>query len=143
MSSYAFYETGFFDIYSWIDNCRFCFSSRYNDRNDYYIYPNTYYVSSERLLGIGMFNICVTHPEYFPYLGIYGDTVYLQGEKLLGDYHVKSKTNTYIGSHVTNRRNQGPVIIEEGKTTIISPDGVTIYNDFEVKKGAELEIKVN
>ena len=143
MSSYAFYETGFFDIYSWIGNCRFCFSSRYNDRNDYYIYPNTYYVSSERLLGIGMFNICVTHPEYFPYLGIYGDTVYLQGEKLLGDYHVKSKTNTYIGSNVTNRRNQGPVIIEEGKTTIISPDGVTIYNDFEVKKGAELEIKVN
>ena len=52
-------------------------------------------------------------------------------------------TNIYIGSNVTNDRAQGPVVVENGKSTIRGKNGVTIENDFEVKLGATVEITTN
>ena len=49
---------------------------------------------------------------------------------------------TIAGRNETNKRDEGDFVIENGKTTIESPQGVTIQGGFEVKLGAELEINV-
>jgi hypothetical protein len=48
-----------------------------------------------------------------------------------------------VGSNVTTEKEEGPVIIEDGATTIESTNGVTITRDFEVKEGAKFEIKIS
>lgn len=86
----------------------------------------------------GIFNVCITKPDYIPYSTSCVDT-YLQNTTLAG-------TNTYetghavIGSDVTNKVAQGPVVIYSGSNTIKASQGVTITKDFEVKSGAEFSI---
>jgi hypothetical protein len=50
--------------------------------------------------------------------------------------------NVFIGSNVASDRMPGPVTIDTGKTIIEAKNQVTIYNDFEVKPGASLEITI-
>ena len=66
----------------------------------------------------------------------------LQNESVVRDLYVFSD-NSYAGSDVTTEKAQGPVIIEKGKVTNRSSNGVFIKNDFEVKLGAEIEIITN
>lgn len=82
---------------------------------------------------------CITEPGYIPYVGVYAPTVHLQNETIEGDYHVISR-NTEIGSNVTNHRSPGGVVIKNGKTSLICPVGLTIYDNFEVKLGAGFEV---
>ena len=51
--------------------------------------------------------------------------------------------NIRIGSNVTSFREEGPVVVESGKTSISYSSEVFIKNDFEIKKGAELCIECN
>ena len=76
---------------------------------------------------------------HVPYRTILGETVYLQNEVLDRGLNVNAN-NVLVGSNIVNERPQGPITVENGKSTIRSKDGVTIYNDFEVKLGATLEI---
>ena len=85
--------------------------------------------------------ICITQPGHISYLGVYAPTVHLQSDTIAWDYHVFAK-ETIAGRNVTNKRDEGDFVIENGKTTIESPQGVTIQGGFEVKLGAELEINV-
>ena len=84
-------------------------------------------------------DIAIIKHNYVPYVARVGTTVYLQNETILKDLHIFS-TNTYIGSDVTSTKDQGSVSIEKGKVTNKSQGAVTIKNNFEIKKGAELEI---
>ena len=43
--------------------------------------------------------------------------------------------------NVTTLKLNGPVVIDSGKTSVISPNGTTIKNSFEVRQGAEFVIK--
>jgi hypothetical protein len=45
-----------------------------------------------------------------------------------------------IGSNVTNKAAQGPVVVYSGSTTVKATQGATITKDFEVKAGAEFTI---
>jgi hypothetical protein len=86
--------------------------------------------------------MCLTRSNYIPYRTIIGETVYLQNEFLEHGLNVNAN-NVYIGRNVASDRQQGPVTVENGKSTIRGKNGVTISNDFEVKLGAVVEITNN
>jgi hypothetical protein len=68
-----------------------------------------------------------------------GDTTYLQNITMTG---VKSynTNNAMIGSDVTDKVAQGPVVVSNGSTSIKISQGATITKDFEVLQGAEFTI---
>lgn len=121
--------TGGFDI---------CFINKSNP-DDYYIARNI--VNSEvvfpRLNGV--YDVCITKPGYIPYTAVCGDTIYLQNMTLTGVKNFKTY-NTIIGSNVTNKITQGPVVVSTGSTTIKASQGTTITKDFQVDLGAEFAI---
>lgn len=123
-SIYVNAGTGDFDI---------CFINQ-DDSTDYYIARD---VSDSiavfnRLNGV--FDVCITKPGYVPYFIVCGDT-YLQNISLSGaKYYVSKKA--MIGSNVTDKVEQGPVLINNGSTTIKAEQDVTITKDFEVRQGA-------
>ena len=49
--------------------------------------------------------------------------------------------NIFIGNNVTTNRDEGPVVVENGKSIISYTSEVIIENNFEVKQGASLEIR--
>ena len=84
----------------------------------------------------------VTRPNCFPYRTIFGNEVCLQNEQLSNNLNVLAE-KVNIGSNVNPIRPQGPVVVENGSSTISAEFGTTIYSDFEVKLGASLEINGN
>ena len=126
-------------IYTSDDNTQFCVMSRDDMGDSYYdisdgsvTYPN---ITKER-------TFCITQDGCLPYIGECASIVHLQNRHILGNYHILA-SQTLIGKNVSPNINEGSIIIEKGKTSINSPQGVIIQNDFEVKLGAELEINVN
>ncbi len=79
-------------------------------------------------------------PQISTYVARVGNSVFLQNETIINNLPIFS-TTTYAGSDVTTSKPQGPVSIEKGKVTNKCNGTVTIKNNFEVKMGAELEIK--
>jgi hypothetical protein len=53
---------------------------------------------------------------------------------------LSTQYNTIIGSNVTNKITQGPVVVSTGSTTIKASQGTTITKDFQVELGAEFAI---
>ena len=53
---------------------------------------------------------------------------------------LSTQYNTIIGSNVTNKITQGPVVVSTGSTTIKASQGTTITKDFQVDLGAEFAI---
>ena len=71
-----------------------------------------------------------------------GGNLYIQNETMQENNHVRGDY-IMVGSNVTTEKEEGPVVIEDGETTLESSNGVTITRDFEVKEGAEFEIKIS
>lgn len=114
-----------------------CFINQ-SDSTEYYIarnIPDSVVVFS-RLNG--MFDVCLTKPGYVPYSTVCGNT-YLQNVTLIGTKNYESK-HVMIGSDVTNKVVQGPVVVNSGSTRIKASNGATITKDFEVRQGAEFII---
>ncbi len=109
-----------------------------NDSTDYHIARNM--SDSVVVFGRinGIFDICITKPGYIPYTTTCDD-IYLQNITISGTKKYETG-NAMIGSDVTNKVTQGPVVINSGNTTIKASLGVTITKDFEVKPGAEFTI---
>lgn len=63
----------------------------------------------------------------------------VRGMTLTGVKNFKTY-NTIIGSNVTNKITQGPVVVSTGSTTIKASQGTTITKDFQVDLGAEFAI---
>ena len=127
-SIYVDTGTGCFDI-CLINQC---------DSTDYYIARNI--TDSVAVFGRinGVFDVCITKPDYIPYTTTCTNT-YIQNKTLSGN-KIYETGNAIIGSDVTNRIAQGPIIINNGSTTIKANHGVTISKDFEVNLGAEFII---
>ena len=66
--------------------------------------------------------------------------VYIQNENFNNDHDIQGSFIS-VGSDVTTQKPQGPVSISNGKTILRCKEDVTITKDFEVKLGAELEIR--
>jgi len=120
-----------------IDDYDICFANQAVP-SDYYIARNiqTSYVTFDRHNGV--FDVCITKPNYVPY-SMVCDKTYLQNITLTGS-KTYATNNVMIGSDVTNKIVQGPVAINNGRTNIKVSQGVTITKDFEVKIGAEFVI---
>ena len=116
-----------------------CFMSLYDKGESYYI-PNA--IANGGGEAYDECTVCITRPGYIPYMGLYGDIIHLQNETIKGDRHLFAQ-KAFIGKSVTTKKDQGPVSIEKGKTTIEANKEVTIPNGFDVKLGAEFEIKIN
>jgi hypothetical protein len=86
------------------------------------------------------YSICVTKPGYKPYLVYILSREYLQNE-IIADNRIYIADRTFIGSNVTSSQETGSVTIEKGKILIFNQSATNIPNDFEVKKGAILEIR--
>ena len=114
-----------------------CFINQ-NDSTDYYIARDI--ADSVAAFGRlnGVFDVCITKPDYIPYTTTCG-TTYLQDITLAG-MKTYETGKAIIGSDVTNIVAHGPVVINSGNTTVKAIHGATITKDFEVKLGAEFTI---
>ena len=123
------------------NNCKISVMNK-NDMGDSYyrvrdsVNVATFYNIPEECL------VCITKTGYIPYVFTFCKTKYIQNESLEGNQNIHAE-EVFIGRNVTALKPEGPVSIENGKTTIKASQGVTIKNDFEVKSGAEFEIKIN
>lgn len=80
---------------------------------------------------------------YFTFpLYVKGGNLYIQNETMQENNHVRGDY-IMVGSNVTTKKEEGPVVIENGAIILESANGVTITRDFEVKEGAEFEIKIS
>ncbi len=86
------------------------------------------------------YRISIIKPGYIPYIVEYSDVDYIQNEIINENKHIWAN-NVLIGSNVISDLKNGNVSIESG-STIIYGSNVTIQNDFEVKLGAKLCIKI-
>lgn len=132
------FSNGNLNVTTGVPDCRICVSSVADYGNGYYELADSTNTASFTGINNDCY-LCITKTGYIPYVARVGTTVYLQNETILKDLPIFS-TNTYIGSDVTSTKDQGPVSIEKGKVTNKSQGAVTIKNNFEIKKGAELEI---
>lgn len=83
--------------------------------------------------------LTITSPNRIPFRAIHGDNVFIQNESLDNNLGILSYS-AEIGSNVTMSRDYGPVSVKNGKSVIKCLNGMTIFNDFDVEPGAELEI---
>lgn len=127
-SIYVDAGTGGFDI---------CFINK-SDSTDYYIARDI--TDSLAVFGRldGVFDVCITKPGYVPYITTCGDT-YLQNITLTGTKTYETD-NAMIGSDVTNIVSHGPVVINNGNTTLKARQSATITKNFVVKLGANFTI---
>ena len=86
----------------------------------------------------GIFDVCITKPDYIPYTTTCGDT-YLQNITLSGTKSYETG-NAMIGSDITDKVIQGSVVINSGSTTVKTSKGANITKDFEIKSGARFTI---
>lgn len=114
-----------------------CFINQF-DSTDYYIARNIADSVAVFSRMNGVFDVCITKPGYIPYTTTCGNT-YLQDITMTGTKNYETN-NVMIGSDVTNKVPQGPVVINSGSTTVKATYGATITKDFEVKSGAEFTI---
>ena len=123
------------------DDAKVCVMSRFDMGQSYYSVWD-YYGIATFTLPSNEYLVTVTQANSMPYRTIFGNVVYLQNEKLSNNLNVLAE-QVNIGSDVNSNRPQGPVVVENGSSTISAEFGTTIYGDFEVKLGASLEINGN
>ena len=128
-SIYVDAGTGGFDI---------CFINQ-SDSTDYYISKDIAdsLAIFKRVNGIQ--NVCITKPGYIPYTTTCADT-YIQNKIFTGLWDFYETGNAMIGSDVTNKVAQGPVVVNNANITVKASQGATITKDFEVQLGATFTI---
>jgi len=85
------------------------------------------------------YSICATQPRFKPYILNVYRSGYVQNDTIANESIVWSD-QAMIGRDVTTTKPQGPVVVEKDQMTIKAPQGVTIKNNFTLKKGATLVI---
>ena len=135
------YESGDFILRTNENDCRICVMGRNGDEIDYYkIYNNVTEVNVLHSPITMDYSICVTKPGFKPYIVYIKNHPYIQNE-IISEDCIYVADSTQIGSNVSTILPEGPVSIEKGHIQIQNHGGVTIKNEFEVKKGAFLEIR--
>ena len=119
-----------------------CAMSRHDNGSTYWnsLGSNGGCFSFNNLPGESM--ICAWYPDYMPLRIIFAPEVRLQNESLSDNINVTAD-RVLIGSNVASDRDNGSVIVENGKSIISYTQEVVIENDFEVKSGASLEISIS
>lgn len=133
------YSNGLWSVDAHVDSCDFCAMSIEDEGSSFY--DRKYGIRNATYSDLGQcITICIKKAGYIPYVAVVGNNIYVQNKKFDQDIHIFSN-NTFIGFDVTENEPYGHVLLNQGALTIQSNNGVTIKNDFEVKKGAVFEIK--
>lgn len=123
-----------------IDGCRICVMSS-DLGKAYYNVVKDVQKSTFGNLSDGEIDICITRPGYIPWRYI-GHVKYIQNETINRRILYSGKDTSLIGSDVTDKKEYGPVIIENGgKLEFKNGGNVLIKGEFEVKQGGELIIE--
>ena len=123
-----------------LEGCRICVMSSDFGKKYYSVAKD---VQKATFTGLcdGEIDICVTKPGYMPdrYISF---VQYIQNETIHNKKNVIQRNSVLIGSDVTDEKEYGPVIIEEGGNLNIKEcESIIINGDFEVKTGGELNIE--
>ncbi|MBQ6062053.1 MAG: hypothetical protein IJK87_00295 [Prevotella sp.] len=131
------------DIHVGVDSANVCIMS-YNDlgASFYEVLKDTSDISITRNIPDSIC-VCITKQGYVPLIHKYirGDLLYIQNEVIEANNSYISK-QVQIGNNVTNILETGDVTVRNGKSTIKAKESVFIKNGFEVKRGAEFEIRI-
>lgn len=133
---------GWLEVYMDENGAKICAMSLSDNGSSYYRIDNTdggtlRYENIPDSLGF-----CITKEGFVPLtFHVYNGNIYLQNETYRGYYTLSNMSKVVIGGNVTDKKEQGPVVIKDGRFTINYTNSVTIKNNFEVKKGAELIIE--
>ena len=121
-----------------IDDCQICCTNAIDDEDVYFeVWDSVRYATFNNIPND--IKICITKTGYIPYIFTFSKAQYIQNETFTENSSIFAN-EVYIGSNVTLQKEQGPVYIKNGKTSIKSTKGVTIKNDFDIKRGASLDI---
>ena len=122
------------------DSCTICVMSTADNGATYYDVRN--YVSSAVFPNInGEVSVCVTKHNHVPKIVIAGPVINIQNENILDSRtYVADRVN--VGTHVTDEKPIGNVVLEGG-TTQIKGKSVKLMSGTLVKKGAQLKINNN
>lgn len=124
-----------------VNDVSICVMSALDNGETYYQTINN--VSSFRFQNTPKpYSITITKHNYFPYLYNPND-LYIQNINWDNE-RVISANKIFIGSNVTDNMPFGNVVINAPANTLLKPiEDVIIQSDFEVKSGANFEIKTN
>lgn len=128
--------------------CRVCVMSLEDNGNRYYQVDDCFFGNgSTDGLHLSLptdknYSICITKPNFKPYVLNLYRTGYVQNDTIANDAVVLSYSAN-IGRNVTPLKPSGPVSVEKGDMIIRTKGGVTINDSFKVKKGATLTIDPN
>lgn len=126
-----------------VDSCKVCIMTSADNGIGYYNLRRDTNMASF-VINPNSYDICVTKQGYIPYCvrcTIGNDELIIQNENITGN-HMFFSDSIKIGSNVSNEIEEGPVSVDKGTTTIKASNGVLIKNNFEVKRGAELNIEI-
>lgn len=123
-----------------IDECRICVMSSDLGKAYYNVIKDVQKATFCNLSD-GEIDICITRPGYIPWRYI-GHVKYIQNETINRGILHSGKDTSLIGSDVTDKKEYGPVVIENGgKLEFKNGGNVLIKGEFEVKQGGELIIE--
>ena len=139
-------DSTLFVNFSAMGTCKVCIMSLDDNGSSYYLVEDQFFGNDDGLhLNLPSdknYSICITKPNFRPYLLNLYRTGYVQNDTIANDAVVLSH-NATIGRNVTPLKPNGPVVVEKGDMIIRAKGGVTILNSFEVKQGAALIIDPN
>ena len=122
------------------DSCTICVKSTADNGASYYDVRN--YVSSAVFPNInGEVSVCVTKHNHVPKIVIAGPVINIQNENIL-DTRTYVADSVNVGTHVTESKPIGNVVLEGG-TTQIKAKSVKLMPGTLVKRGSQLKINSN
>ena len=121
-----------------IDDFDICFINQ-NDPTEYYTARDIAYSDIVLKRVNGICDASITKPGYIPYTTTCADT-YIQNKTIAGLWDIYETGSAFIGSDVTNKVAQGPVVVSNANITVKATQGATVTKDFEVQLGATFTI---
>lgn len=123
------------------DSCNIYVTNR-DSLTSFYAYSKKNTNSCSINLPKGCYILCLLKAEHKPFVRIIFNQDIIQDE-IISDDAIISGNNINIGSNITTLKPEGDVIISSKRTNVVVSDSVTITGGFEVKQGAEFEIRTN
>ncbi len=121
-----------------VPDCCICTMSLNDNGNSYYKVHENQQSASLYELPINC-SFCITKQGYVPKQY----TLCLVQNKTLTGTNVYNYDVVYFGSSLTTQATSGPVLIENGVTTVNATKIITIMPETRIEKGAELRLNVN
>lgn len=122
-----------------LDSCDICVSSSFDNGQQFYVYENNCGYVSAQSTANNCF-LCISKKNHIPYLCSLYLINKIQNTTMSGNSRILNNSRIEIGRNVECHLQEGPVVIDSGRTIVKSPGGVFIKNGFKVNKGASFVV---